>query len=410
MCGRTAYSMSAVSSAKNMLHCSMEDNNESICANETGREDCANASPGQSFQIFRRSRNDDKSIDICTGIWGLVPNNGTKHTPHLLPTDSTFSVSPHYTMFNARSETIYEKNSFSGLINGNQTCVLAVDGYYEWTESQSSSDKRKQPYFVCNKSKQRRPLLLAGLWTCVKTGKQVQNQLTQRMQDETITTFTILTTDAHPNYYTWLHPRQPIMLWNTQIALEWLLRPTHAVVEKLRTIPIKGSTELKLQSIWENELLVYPVSKQINDPKYQGTDCTEEVKLEKIPSIKSFFSPTSVAKRVKTTHEKAGPSSDKQEDLSTAAAAAAVKNDVQISTKDCTTESKSIVSHENERGSCACSKCTFIHTGHKLEYLACDMCGSSREEDNDDNNNTGASSLLDASIDDANRGRKRKAI
>ena len=84
MCGRTAYSMGAVSSAKNMLHCSMEDNNESICANETGREDCANASPGQSFQIFRRSRNeDDKSIDTCTGIWGLVPNNGTKHTPHL---------------------------------------------------------------------------------------------------------------------------------------------------------------------------------------------------------------------------------------------------------------------------------------------------------------------------------------
>jgi len=193
------------------------------------------------------------------------------------------------------------------------------------------------------------------------------------------------------------------MLWNTQIALEWLLRPTHAVVEKLRTIPIKGSTELKLQSIWENELLVYPVSKQINDSKYQGTDCTEEVKLEKVPSIKSFFSP----KRVKTTHEKAGPSRDKQEDLSTTAAT--VKNDVLITTKDFTTESKDIVSHENER-SWACSKCTFIHTGHKLEYLACDMCGSSREEDNDDNNNTGASSLLDASNDDADRGRKRKAI
>ena len=265
------------------------------------------------------------------------------------------------------------------------------------------SNKRKQPYFVCNKSKQRRPLLLAGLWTCVKTGKQIRNQLTQRMQDETITTFTILTTDAHPNY-TWLHPRQPIMLWNTQIALEWLLRPTHAVVEKLRTIPIKGSTEL--QSIWENELLVYPVSKQINDSKYQGTDCTQEVKLEKVPSIKSFFSPTTVAKRVKTTEKKLDECSDTQEDLSTAAA---VKNDVQITTKDCTTESKDIVSHENER-SWACSKCTFIHTGHKLEYLACDICGSPREENNDNNNDTAASSLLDASNDDADRGRKRKAI
>ena len=309
-------------------------------------------------------------------------------------------------MFNARSETIYEKKSFSGLINGHQTCVLAVDGYYEWTNSQSPYDKRKQPYFVCNKKKTI-PLLLAGLWTTVKTGKQIQNQLTERMQDETITTFTILTTDAHPNY-TWLHPRQPIMLWNTQIALQWLLRPTHSVVETLRTIPINGSAELKLQSIWEKELLVYPVSKQINDSKYQGTNCIDEVKLDKVPNIKSFFSPT-VTKRVKSTEKKLDECSNKQEDLSTTSAAAAVKNDVQIMTEDYTAESKEIVSHENER-SWACSKCTFIHTGHKLEYLACHMCGSPREKNDDDINNTAASILLDSAIDETDRGKKRKAI
>ena len=88
-------------------------------------EDRQNTGPGHEFNIFRRqsnsrsrqqrpsslNSNNDNDVDTecIPAIWGLLPNNGT----HLLPTNPKFSVSPHYTMFNARSETLYDKRSFS---------------------------------------------------------------------------------------------------------------------------------------------------------------------------------------------------------------------------------------------------------------------------------------------------------
>ena len=43
-------------------------------------------------------------------------------------------------MFNARSETVYKKLSFAGLIKNGQTCIFAVEGYYEWTLNASPAD------------------------------------------------------------------------------------------------------------------------------------------------------------------------------------------------------------------------------------------------------------------------------
>eukprot|EP00984_Skeletonema_dohrnii_P008397 scaffold3080_cov171-Skeletonema_dohrnii-CCMP3373.AAC.8 len=98
-------------------------------------------------------------------VWGLLPNNGTPQSPHLLPSDVKFTPSPHYIMFNARSETVDAKKSFHSLLRDGQSCIFAVDGYYEWTKSLSPIDKRKQPYFVKSSSSDTQSLLLAGLWT-----------------------------------------------------------------------------------------------------------------------------------------------------------------------------------------------------------------------------------------------------
>ena len=344
-----------------------------------------------TYHIFRRSptkEDDNNHLDVCTAIWGLLPNHGTQNKPHLLPTDSKFSVSPHYTMFNARAETIYDKISFSNLIRNQQSCILAVDGYYEWTiESQSIDNKKKQPYFICNKTK--RPLLLAGLWTTVKTGCQIHNATTNKLEDEIITTFTILTTDATPQYK-WLHPRQPIML-NTEIALEWLFNPTSDTVQKLRYIPINGSKEQP--SIWDNQLSVYPVSKKVNDSKYQGDDCTVEIKLEKIKSITSFFSP-GANKRVKTEEKKKACNKD-QKDITTSQIDDQTK--VEDTKKESNKVSKNNPSSPNVK-SWTCAVYTFMHTGQKFDYLACEVCGSLRVED------------TDSKTEDDDRGRKRKAI
>lgn len=400
MCGRTAYSAnSTIAAARELSHeigknCNGE-NNEAILhitREEETHNRRSNSTPGQSYHIFCRSsksrKEDTNNLDVCTAIWGLLPNHGTQNKPHLLPTDPKFSVSPHYTMFNARVETIYDKISFSNLIRNQQTCILAIDGYYEWTtESQSIDIKKKQPYFVCNKTK--RPLLLAGLWTAVKTGRQIHNATTNKLEDETITTFTILTTDAHQNFK-WLHPRQPIMLWNTQIAIEWLFNPTSDTVQKLRYIPINGSAEHP--SIWDNQLKVYPVSKKVNDSKYQGDDCTVEIKLEKIKSITSFFSPGASSKRVKTEEKKACTKDQKDIKLT-------IQIDDQTKIEDTKKESnKESKDNSPDTKSWACAVCNFMHTGQKFDYLACEVCGSLRVEETDN------------TTENDDRGRKRKNI
>ena len=395
MCGRTAYSANSTTAAVRELSHEIgkscnSNNNEAAFRHITRDEETnrQNSTPGLHIFLHSSTKDDDSNhLDVCTAIWGLLPNHGTKNKPHLLPIDSNFSVSPHYTMFNARVETIYDKISFSNLIRNKQTCILAVDGYYEWTtESQSIDIKKKQPYFICNKNK--RPLLLAGLWTTVKTGRQIHNATTNMLEEETITTFTILTTDAHPTFK-WLHPRQPIMLWNTQIALEWLFNPTSDTVQKLRYTPINGSAEHP--SIWDTQLKVYPVSKKVNDSKYQGDDCTVEVKLEKVKSITSFFSP-GANKRVKTEEKKA--CNKDQKDI-IPSSQIDDQNKVEDTKKESNKESKDNPSSPHVK-SWACAVCTFMHTGQKFDYLACEVCGSLRIEDT---NNT--------TQDD---GRKRKAI
>ena len=103
-------------------------------------------------------------------------------------------------IFNARSETIYTKPTFCDLISKKQTCVWAIDGYYEW--------KEKQPYFICRKDGA--PLLLAGLYrNCTSSSGEM--------------TFAILTMDACPSMER-LHPRQPVILCAKQ-ALQWLNDP-----------------------------------------------------------------------------------------------------------------------------------------------------------------------------------------
>ena len=451
MCGRTAYSSRSINTAaaafENPKSSPSKDVNESVIRLDPSEvTNRPNAGPGSTMHIFRRStdekRKDNIMLELCAGVWGLIPNNGSHHAPHLLPSDSKFSSSPHYSMFNARSETIYDKRSFSGLIRNGQTCVLAVDGYYEWTKSSSSSspsssssDKRKQPYFVCNNDKNQ-PLLLAGIWSCVQTGRQLNDH---REEKEMLTTFTILTMDAYPNYQ-WLHPRQPVLLWDTSIALEWLLRPSPMILQKIlvRSIPVKcvinTEEKRKQESIsLETELAVYPVSKIINDGKYQGADCTTEVKLETVPTVKSYFSP----KKARATETIVASSprftpTEPKERIAGKHSTSEVEGTLQKLSHDTTTASnlKSYFSpkkaktekivegnsnrelpsspnslheeHSHSRSckdthistcddttaspeSWACSQCTYIHIGAtKFNYLACEVCGSPRTIDTHD--------------------------
>lgn len=261
-------------------------------------------------------------------------------------------------MFNARSETVDTKVSFRSLLRDGQSCIFAVDGYYEWTKSLSPIDKKKQPYFVKSSSPDT-PLLLAGLWTQVKTGRTKNNE------EETISTFTILTTEAHPTL-AWLHPRQPCILNDSSVAREWLQSPSKALVEKISSLSNeqqKQENNIKNQDAdpWE----YYPVTKRMSDAKYHGDDCTVEVKNK--GRLDSYFATS--------------PSPRKRKKID-------VKEDYSKSTSQQDSEEKNVVakcSQKNESNvliksnEWSCHVCTFLHTESKSQFLACEMCGSERE-------------------------------
>jgi putative SOS response-associated peptidase YedK len=190
MCGRVAQTVQAISAALESFGVAPAEQTH----NSTGEDDDVsqadnnnyNMSPGMSATVLFGKAGE---IQAAPKVWGLVPKGGSPASP--LPE----GMSLHFSnlMFNARSDTLYQKPTFARLANAKKTCLVAVDGYYEWKEQGKGN---KQPYFVYPE-KNKPYLLLAGLWTSVSTG---------RVEAPVLETFTILTTEACKSIE-WLHTR-----------------------------------------------------------------------------------------------------------------------------------------------------------------------------------------------------------
>mmetsp|Transcript_18677 Transcript_18677/g.51113 ORF Transcript_18677/g.51113 Transcript_18677/m.51113 type:complete len:265 (+) Transcript_18677:41-835(+) len=103
-----------------------------------------NLAPGMSAMVFFKDENDGQ-IRMEPKVWGLVTRGGTKNQP--LPT-GTSMMAQHFQahMFNARSDTLYERSTFARLASMGRSCLVALDGFFEW-KTLLKGDK-KQPYFV----------------------------------------------------------------------------------------------------------------------------------------------------------------------------------------------------------------------------------------------------------------------
>jgi putative SOS response-associated peptidase YedK len=113
----------------------------------------------------------DKPNRIRLLKWGLIPS-WTKNAE-----DANVI---RFKTFNARSETIEKKPSFS-LSFKSRRCIIPVKGFFEWQHV----GKEKIPWYIYHSENE--ILSLAGLfdeWTSNSTGEQ-------------LSTFTILTTDAN---------------------------------------------------------------------------------------------------------------------------------------------------------------------------------------------------------------------
>lgn len=267
-----------------------------------------NLSPGMKSIIFHSqqqehnnhchhdNQNQSKSsfsITCSEQIWGLIPYSGTIDNPLPMGPNKHFST----LMFNARSDTLYDKPTFRNLLLGScnntmknniqqssQSCIWTIDGYYEWKENDNdviNNDKKKQPYYVHRKDG--KPLFIPGLWTSVYTGRMNNNDNNDvKGRKETLKSFTILTTNAEKSLR-WLHHRQPVLIYDMQVAIEWLLNPNKSLLEDMTTASSLLTSDEECKLTW------HPVSKQMSNVQYKGKDCIDEIKIEKVASIKTFF-------------------------------------------------------------------------------------------------------------------------
>ena len=148
---------------------------------------------------------------------------------------------------NAKGETVAEKPSFRAAFK-KRRCLVIADGFYEW----QLQGKQKQPMWIGLKSK--RPFAFAGLW-----------EHWTPAEGEPIESCTIITTEPNKLMQN-IHNRMPVIL--TPHDYDLWLDPTMQQVETVKPL---------LRPFTSEELVAYPVSTLVNNPRHDAPQCLEPV-------------------------------------------------------------------------------------------------------------------------------------
>ncbi len=158
-------------------------------------------------------------------------------------------------LINARAETVAEKPAFRSAFR-QRRCLVLADGFYEW--QQQENKKQKQPYYFRVNDGQ--PFAFAGLW--------------ERWQDgngKEIESCTLLTTQPN-ELMNPIHNRMPVILDSKDYDL-WL------------DLEVKKPELLQplLHPYPTEEMMAYPVSKAVNKPSNDSTECIESLEVPSEP-------------------------------------------------------------------------------------------------------------------------------
>ena len=125
---------------------------------------------------------DSKQIQVME--WGLTPDwvRVKSENPEDIKAAYLQAVDWRQKTMNARSETLFEKKTFSGPVS-NRRCIIPSTGYFEYHHN---ANKTKTPYFLFLKNEE--IFSIAGIWN-----KWI-NPITKR---ETLT-FSLITIAANP--------------------------------------------------------------------------------------------------------------------------------------------------------------------------------------------------------------------
>ena len=168
----------------------------------------------------------DQARRMTLARWGLVPHWAKPDTFKAL-------------LFNARSETLFQKPSFRDAAR-TARCVVPASGFYEWR----TEDGVKQPYWIARQDGA--PLMLAG----VHADRPDAGAYAR--------TFAIVT-QPPGRLMQQLHDRQPVML--TEQALEAWLNPS---------LKDPGALEAPLTDARNDGLVAHPVGREVGRAQAEG--------------------------------------------------------------------------------------------------------------------------------------------
>jgi putative SOS response-associated peptidase YedK len=180
--------------------------------------------------------------------WGLVPS---------------WADDPKvgFRMINARAETVAEKPAYRGPFQRGR-CLIVADGFYEWQRDGGA----RQPFHITRGGGE--PFAFAGLRTAWRDPSDPDGEL--------LRSCTIVTTAANP-VIAHIHPRMPVIL-DPADEEEWLDpgTPPPRLHAMLRALP-------------DEQTHARPVSKAVNDARYDGPECLAPAEPEPAPPQGELF-------------------------------------------------------------------------------------------------------------------------
>ncbi len=198
-----------------------------------------NIAPSQPVAVV--PNNGKNTLDFY--VWGLVP---------------FWAKDPKIgnRMINARAETLAEKPSFKSAFR-RRRCLVLADGFYEWQRKPNASGSKstgaKTPMYI--KMTSGEPFAFAGLWETWNAPDGSQ-----------LISCNIITTEPN-ELVSQIHNRMPVILPTT--AYQTWLDPQERAPSELSPL---------LKPYPSNQMVSYPVSKQVNNPTNDFPTCIQELR------------------------------------------------------------------------------------------------------------------------------------
>ena len=180
-----------------------------------------NVNPSNNIPVVRL---EDGDRILENMHWGLIPH---------------WAKDKKIKPINAKAETIGQKPFFRSAFKKSR-CLIPANGFYEWKRA----NNHKQPYYF--KLRGSELLAFAGLWDHWEH------------EGEMIDSCTIITTEANDVMLP-VHDRMPV-IQDPEDYDTWLLEGNKSLLH-----PYSG------------DMIVYPVSTAVNNPKHNGKDLIEPV-------------------------------------------------------------------------------------------------------------------------------------